>query len=79
MKLIDAVAIKLIKIKKEKDITQYKMSVLTGVPQSTISTIIKRQTATIKLSTIYDICSGLGFELAEFFSDDVFKNENLDD
>ena len=79
MKLIDAVATKLIKIKRERDLTQYKLSVLTGVPQSTISTIIKRQTTTIKLSTIYEICSGLGIELVDFFNDDVFKNENIED
>ncbi len=79
MKLTEAVAKRLKMILKEKDMTQYELFKISGVPQSTISTILKCEIQTIKLSTLYDICSGLGMEFEEFFSADFLKLEKLDD
>ena len=79
MKLIAAVGIKLKKILKENEITQYRLSQLSGVPESTISTIIRGKNKTIELSTLYDICSGLNMELSTFFEDDILKIVNLED
>lgn len=79
MKLKDAVAKRIKEIIKEKGITQYELFKRTGVPQSTISTILNAETKTVKLSTIYEICSGLEIELSEFFNCSYLSIENLDD
>ena len=70
------------RIKEElikRNISQYKLSQISGVPQSTITTILNYDIKTIKLNTLYDICSGLGIELKDFFDTEYFKLENLDD
>ena len=79
MKLMQAVSKRLKEILKEKEITQYELFKRSGVPQSTISTILKGDIKTVKLSTIYEICSGLNIEIHDFFNVDYLKIENLDD
>ena len=79
MKLKEAVAKRIKEIMKEKDITQYQLFKCSGVPQSTISTILNSETKTVKLSSIYDICSGLNIELSDFFDCNYLKLKNLDD
>lgn len=79
MKLVKAVSKRLKEILMEKGITQYELFKMSGVPQSTISTIINADIKTVKLSTIYEICSGLNIEIYDFFNADYLKIENLDD
>ena len=79
MKLNKAISLRLKEIIKELGITQYELFKRTGVPQSTISTILKGDVSTIKLSTLYDICSGLNIEIVDFFSSPLFSIENITD
>ena len=79
MKLIKAFSLRLKEILEERKITQYKLSQITGVPESTISTILKAEIKTVKLSTIYDICAGLNIEFADFFNYENLKLSNLED
>ena len=52
---------------------------MSGVSQSTISSILTNQTKNINLETIYDICAGLEIELDEFFNCDSLKLINIED
>lgn len=79
MKLKDAIAERIKEIIKEKNMSQYELFKRTGVPQSTISTILNAETKTVKMSTIYEICSGLGIEFSEFFDCPNLKMDKLDD
>lgn len=79
MKLTKAISIRIKELLKTKKLTQYRLSQLSGVPQSTISVILKGELQTIKLSTIYAICFGLELELSEFFDYDKLKIENIED
>lgn len=79
MKLNKAISLRLKEIIKELGITQYELFKRTGVPQSTISTILKGDVSTVKLSTLYDICSGLNIEFVDFFSSPLFSIENITD
>lgn len=79
MKLKDAIAKRIKEIIKEKGITQYQLFKQSGVPQSTISTILNSETKSVKISTIFEICDGLNIELSEFFDCDYMKTNNLDD
>ncbi len=79
MVLSEAVSNRIKTILKERNLTQYGLFKLSGVPQSTISAILKCENKSVVLSTIYDICSGLGMELSDFFAAKEFKLENLED
>ena len=79
MKLNEAVAHRIKELCNERGITQYQLYLKTGVPQSTLSTIMKCSYPSMKLRIIYEICDGLEIDLAEFFASDVFKRENIED
>ena len=76
--LNDVVVERLCKFMGEKDITQYKLAQLSGLPYPTIKSIMQRRTKGISLKTIVLIANGLGISPAEFINDDSFLSENLD-
>ncbi len=79
MKLNKAVAYRIKELMKERGITQYQLHLKTGVPQSTISTIMKCSYPSMKLRIIYEICDGLSIGLADFFNSEVFSRENIEE
>lgn len=79
MKLNEAIATRIKELCKERGITQYQLYLKTGVPQSTLSTIMNCSYPSIKLRIIYEICDGLEIDLEEFFASDVFKRENIEE
>ena len=79
MKLNEAVAHRIKELCKERKITQYQLYLKTGVPQSTLSTIMKCSYPSMKLRIIYEICDGLEISLEEFFASEVFKRENIEE
>ena len=79
LKLNEAVAYRIKELCKERGITQYQLYLKTGVPQSTLSTIMKCSYPSMKLRIIYEICDGLEIELQDFFASDVFNRENIEE
>ncbi len=79
MKLNEAVAHRIKELCKEHGITQYQLYLKTGVPQSTLSTIMKCAYPSMKLRIIYEICDGLEINLKDFFDSDVFNRENIEE
>ena len=79
MKLNEAVAHRIKELLKERGLTQYQLYLKTGVPQSTLSTIMKCSYPSMKLRIIYEICDGLEITLEDFFSSDVFARENIEE
>lgn len=79
MKLNEAVATRIKQLCEERNISQYKLFMLSGVPQSTLSTIMNCSFPSMKLRIIYEICDGLEMTLAEFFSSPLFDRDNLED
>ena len=79
MKLNEAIAARIKELCTERNITQYKLFTLSGVPQSTLSTIMNSTFPSMKLRIIYEICEGLEISLAEFFSSPLFNRDNLED
>ena len=75
--LNDVVVERLCKYMGERDITQYKLSQLSGIPFPTIKSIMQRRTKGISLKTIILLAHGLGISPAEFIDDDAFLSENL--
>ena len=59
--------------------TKYQLHLASGVPQSTLTSIKKKRSASAKVSTIYAICEGFNIELKEFFNSPLFEKDNVHD
>ncbi len=79
MKLLtDAVIERLFKYMREQNLTQYKLSQLSGIPFPTIKSLMQRRTKGISLKTIILLSNGLSISPSEFLDDKSFLAENLD-
>ena len=76
--LNEVVCERLCKYLGEMNITQYRLSQLSGVPFPTIKSIMQRRTKGITLKTIIMLANGLGISPSEFINDKMFLAENLD-
>lgn len=72
MDLQEAVKIRILKLCKERKITINKLATLSGMPQSTVNSLVDGTSQNPKLLTILRICLGLDMEIREFFNDDMF-------
>ena len=79
MLLKNCVAKRIKELLKKQNLTQYELFKLSGVAQSTISTILNSKTKTINLQTLYQICAGLNVEISEFFDCEYLKLNNIAD
>lgn len=77
MRLVDAVYQRILELKSERTLSMNKLANLSGVPRPTIITMTR--STTVKLSTIYGICDGLGITLQEFFNSPLFDKVNIED
>lgn len=73
----DAVAQRLNVFLGEKNLTQYKLSKLSGVPFPTIKSIMQHRTKDITLKTIIMLSDGLGVSPSEFLDCEIFLADNL--
>lgn len=79
MNSINAVIVqRLCKFMGEKDISQYKLAELSGLPYPTIKSIMQKRTNGISLKTIILLADGLDITPSEFLNDDAFLAKNLD-
>lgn len=76
--LNDVIVERLCKFMGEQNLTQYRLSQLSGVPFPTIKSIMQRKTKGISLKTVIMLARGLNLRLSEFLDDDLFTAENLD-
>ncbi|MBQ8649564.1 MAG: helix-turn-helix transcriptional regulator [Clostridia bacterium] len=79
MKLNEAVSERIKELCKERQMTQYQLFLKSGVPQSTLSTIMNCSYPSMKMRIIYEICEGFEITLSEFFASPLFKRENIED
>ncbi|HCY51592.1 MAG TPA: transcriptional regulator [Clostridiales bacterium] len=73
----DAVVERLYKYMGERNLTQYKLAQLSGIPFPTIKSIMQRRTKDITLKTIIMLSDGLKVSPSEFLNDPSFNIENL--
>ena len=79
MTVAEALSKRLIQLMEERNMTAYRLSMLSGVNQTTIADIKKMRNTAVNVRIIFELCQGLGIDLAEFFSASVFQNENIID
>ena len=73
----DAVVERLLQYMGQKNITQYKLAQLSGVPFPTIKSILQRRTKGITLKTIIMLSYGLNVKPSDFIDNPSFLAENL--
>lgn len=61
----------------KRNMTQYKLAQLSGIPFPTIKSIMQRRTNGISLKTIIMLSDGLGIKPSEFIDDPAFLAQNL--
>ncbi len=74
MELSEAIVLRIKQLLEEKNMKTYDLSIKSGVPRSTISLFLSRETKTMRLENLLYICEGFEIELKDFFDDKVFKN-----
>ncbi len=79
MKLNEAISKRIRELCAERNMTQYALSLKSGVPQSTLSTIINCTFPSMKVRIIYEICEGFEISIGEFFASPLFERENIID
>lgn len=70
----DAIIKRILELCKENMMTPNALSYKCGVPQSTIKSILNKETKNVGVITITRICEGFGINLQEFFDTDYFKD-----
>ena len=58
----------------ERNITVNKLSIISGITQSTLNNIISGRNNSVTVSTLKKICDGLEITINEFFQSDLFLN-----
>ncbi|MBQ3116504.1 MAG: helix-turn-helix transcriptional regulator [Clostridia bacterium] len=76
--LNDVVVERLYFYMEQKNLSQYKLAQLSGVPFPTLKSIMQRRTRGISLKTIILLSNGLGITPSEFINHPSFSSENID-
>ncbi len=79
MQLNEAVSKRISELLNKNNMTQYQLFLKSGVPQSTLSTVINCAFPSVKLRIIYEICEGFEIGLDEFFASPLFDRDNISD
>ena len=77
-KLIDLVVDRICFYLGKKNMTQYRLAIKSGLPLSTVKSIMQRRTKDINLKTLYMICEGFEISVLEFLDDKTLVPENID-
>ena len=78
MTVNDAVAHRITKLLKEKDISQYRLEQDSGIQHGSMQCIMNKRNKTVTLSTVMMLAKGFGISLNEFLDDEVFTSPDLE-
>ena len=72
MNIGEAVKERILELCREHDISVNKLSSMSGVTQSTVNNIVSGRNNSTTVSTIQQLCDGLGITIVDFFQSDLF-------
>ena len=78
MTLNDAVAMRVIRLLHQKDMTQYRLEQDSGIFHGAMDRIIQSKNKTITLTTLYKLARGFNMTVEEFLNDDVFRRDDFE-
>lgn len=74
MNVGEAVRLRILELCKENKITVNKLSMISGITQSTLNNIVSGRNNSATVSTVKKICDGLEISILDFFSSELFQN-----
>ena len=74
MTIGEAVKARVLELCQEKELTINRLSIVSGVTQSTVNNFISGRNHSITLSTLKKLCDGMNITMPEFFSSELFEN-----
>lgn len=78
MTVTNAVALRIEKLLRQKNMTQYRLEKNSGIQHGSLQCIMNGRSKTVTLSTVIMIARGFDMSLIEFLSDDIFTCEELE-
>lgn len=78
MTLNDAVSKRIIRLLKERNMTQYRLELNSGLTHGAMNGILTGHNKTVTLTTMYRLARGFGMTVFEFMDDDLFRSEALE-
>ena len=79
MQLSEAFSKRIIELMNERNWSDYRLSMESAVPTSTVSNIVLSKCKSCNLTTVLNFCRGFGITFENFFASKLFKLENLND
>ena len=73
-----AVAMRISKLLIKNNMSQYELSLKSGISKQGIANIINEKYTTIKLDTIYKLADGFDMTIQEFINDEIFNRVNME-
>lgn len=78
MSICKAVALRISKLLKERNMTVYRLEQKSGILHGTMMCIINERNKNITLRTIMQLARGFDMTMLEFLDDVVFKDESIE-
>ena len=74
MNIAEATKQRIMELCYERNITFCKLATISGIPYTTIKSIIYNQSKNPGVTTIKKICDGLDITITDFFDTETFRN-----
>lgn len=74
MTIAQATAERILELCEERGITINKISILSGVTQSTVNDIVNGKTQNPGIGTIKKLCDGIEISIQDFFRSELFSD-----
>ncbi len=74
MTIGEAVKARVLELCHEKNLTINRLSIVSGITQSTVNNFISGRNHSITLSTLKKLCDGMEITVPEFFSSKLFED-----
>ncbi len=78
MTVANAVALRIEKLLRQKNMTQYRLEKNSSIQHGSLQCIMNGRTKTVTLSTVIMLARGFDMSLLEFLDDEVFTCEVLE-
>ena len=70
----EAVRLRIFDLCDKRSLTVNKLSIMSGMTQSTVQNITSGRNKTTSISTIKKLCDGLDITIQDFFDSDLFRD-----
>ena len=78
MTINDAVAMRTLKLIKQRNITQYRLEQDSGILHGSMDRILQSKNKTVTFTTIYRLARGFNMTIYEFLDDDLFRRNDIE-